>query len=348
MEFQKESNKEKVMETKDKSNDNLNQTPQKSINTQSNGSMDEDINEVPLFKKKRIIIPLSLIIIALVIAGYYWYMNMQDYVSTDDAYIDANNVTISTKILGRIDTLGTDEGDTVTTGQLLVKLDPSDLHSQEVFAKAGLDLAQKSIPLAQVNVSRAEDDFKRAEVQFKGGITTKEQYDHSQKALEAAQAEYNIEISKISSAKGQIGVIESQLKNTTVTAPMSGVVAKRWVLTGDVVQPGQPIFTIYDIKNIWVTANLEETKLGHIHLNDPVEISVDSYPDAKFHGRIFEIGNYTASEFSLIPPNNASGNFTKVTQRVPVKIFIDDPDGKNGNKLILRPGMSVEISVKVK
>ncbi|HUX61955.1 MAG TPA: efflux RND transporter periplasmic adaptor subunit, partial [Ignavibacteriaceae bacterium] len=185
-------------------------------------------------------------------------------------------------------------------------------------------------------------------VQYKGGIITKEQFDHSQKALDATKAEYNIEVSKISSAKSQIGVIESQLKNTSVTSPINGVVAKRWVLTGDVVQPGQPIFTIYDVKNIWVTADLEETKLGHIHLNDPVEISVDSYPGVKFHGKIFEIGNYTASEFSLIPPNNASGNFTKVTQRVPIKISVDDPKGKNGNKLILRPGMSVEISVKVK
>lgn len=336
------------MEAKDVVKDKINKESQMPVNTHSNGNGDEDINEVPLFKKKRIIIPLFIIIIALVIAGYYWYMNMQDYVSTDDAYIDANNVSISTKMLGRIDTLGTDEGDTVSTGQLLVKLDPSDLKAQEAYDKAGLDLAQKSIPLAQVNVSRAEEDYNRALVQFKGGIITKEQFDHSQKSLDAAKAEYNIEVSKISAAKSQIGVIESQLKNTKVTSPISGVVAKRWVLTGDVVQPGQPIFTIYDVKNIWVTADLEETKLGHVHLNDPVEISVDSYPGVKFHGRIFEIGNYTASEFSLIPPNNASGNFTKVTQRVPIKISIDDPKGKNGNQLILRPGMSVEISVKVK
>ncbi len=336
------------MEAKDIVKEKINKESQMPMNAQSNGNGDEDINEVPLFKKKRIIIPLFIIIVALVIAGYYWYMNMQDYVSTDDAYIDANNVSISTKMLGRIDTLGTDEGDTVSTGQLLVKLDPSDLKAQEAYAKAGLDLAQKSIPLAQVNVSRAEEDYNRALVQYKGGIITKEQFDHSQKSLDAAKAEYNIEVSKISSAKSQIGVIESQLKNTSVTSPINGVVAKRWVLTGDVVQPGQPIFTIYDVKNIWVTADLEETKLGHIHLNDPVEISVDSYPDVKFHGKIFEIGNYTASEFSLIPPNNASGNFTKVTQRVPIKISVDDPQGKNGNKLILRPGMSVEISVKVK
>ncbi len=314
----------------------------------SNNGSDESIDEVPLFKKKRMIIPLLLLIIAAAVGGYYWYLNMQDFVSTDDAYVDANSVSISTKMLGRINFLGTDEGDTVKAGQVLVRLDDNDLRAQEAAAKAGLAMAQQSVPLAQVNVNRAQDDFNRGETQYKSGIITKEQYDHFQKALEAAKAEYNIEVSKIPTAKSQIGVIESQLNNTIITAPMDGVVAKRWVLTGDVVQPGQPIFTIYDLKNIWITANLEETKLTHIRLGEPVEIDVDSYPDIKFHGKIFEIGNYTASEFSLIPPNNASGNFTKVTQRVPVKISIDDPANANNHKPILRPGMSVEVSVKVK
>ncbi len=309
---------------------------------------DDEIDSVPLYKKKRLIIPLLILIIAAVVIAYYWYMNMQDFVSTDDAYIDANSVSISTKMLGRIDFLGADEGDTVKSGEILVKLDKSDLQAEEAAAKSNLELAQKSIPLAQVNISRAQDDFNRAKVQYNGGITTKEQYDHAQKALEAAQAELNIELAKISAAKSQIGVIESKLNNALISSPMDGIVAKRWVLTGDVVQAGQPIFTIYDLKNIWVTANLEETKLNHIHLGDPVDITVDSYSDTHFSGKVFEIGNYTASEFSLIPPNNASGNFTKVTQRIPVKISINDPVSNSGQKFILRPGMSVEVSVKVK
>ena len=313
-----------------------------------NNGADESIDEVPLFKKKRMIIPLLLLLIAAAVGGYFWYINMQDFVSTDDAYIDANSVSISSKMLGRIIYLGTDEGDTVKAGQVLVRLDDSDLKAQEAAAKAGLELARNSVPLAQVNVSRAQDDFNRGQSQYKSGIITKEQYDHLQKALEAAKAEYNIEVTKIAAAKSQIGVIESQLNNTTITAPMDGVVAKRWVLTGDVVEPGQPVFTIYDLKNIWITANLEETKLANVHLGQPVEINVDTYPNTKFYGKVFEIGNYTASEFSLIPPNNASGNFTKVTQRVPVKISIDDPATSVNHQPVLRPGMSVEVSVKVK
>jgi membrane fusion protein (multidrug efflux system) len=315
--------------------------------TLDNGA-DENIEEIPIFKKKRMIIPVLLLLIAAAVGAFFWYINMQDYVSTDDAYVDGNSVSISSKILGRIIYLGTDEGDTVKAGQILVKLDDSDLKAQEAAAQADLALAQNSVPLAEVNVSKAQEDYNRGLEQYKSGVITKEQYDHLQKALEAAKAEYKIEETKIMTAKSQIGVIKSQLNNTIITAPMNGVVAKRWVLTGDVVQPAQPIFTIYDVNNIWVTANLEETKLGHVHLGDPVKINVDTYPDINFSGKVFEIGNYTASEFSLIPPDNASGNFTKVTQRVPIKVSIDDPANSKDQKPILRPGMSVEISVKVK
>lgn len=336
------------METKEKDNKNLDQAALRNLNSSENGNGDEDIDDVPLFKKKRVVIPILLVLVAVAIAGYYWYINMQDFVSTDDAYVDANSVAISTKMLGRIIYLGTDEGDTVRAGQVLVRLDDRDLRAEEASAQAGLQLAEQSVPLVQVQVNRALDDFNRAEVQYKGGIITKEQYQHAQQALQAARAELTIAESKIPAARAQLGVIKAQLLNTVVKSPMDGVVAKRWVLTGDVVQPGQPIFTIYDMKNVWVTANLEETKLGHIHLGDPVDINVDTYPGLKFSGRVFEIGSYTASEFSLIPPDNASGNFTKVTQRVPIKISIDDPATPGGAKPVLRPGMSVEVSVRVK
>lgn len=313
-----------------------------------NGETDaEDVESVPLFKKKRVVIPILLLLSAAAVAGYYWYINMQDFVSTDDSYIDANKVSISTKILGRIVYLGTDEGDTVKAGQVLVRLDDTDLRAEETSAKAQLELAERGVPLAEVNVSRAQDDFSRAEVEYRGGVITKEQYDHAQKALEEARAQLAIALSKVTAARSQLGVVKSQLLNTVVTAPMNGVVAKRWVLTGDIVQPGQPIFTIYDMKDVWVTANLEETKLGHVRLGDPVEINVDAYPETKFFGKVFQIGNYTASEFSLIPPDNASGNFTKVTQRVPIKVSINNFNQEN-IKPVLRPGMSVEISIKVK
>jgi membrane fusion protein (multidrug efflux system) len=309
---------------------------------------DADIDNLPIYRKKRVIIPMFILLIIVVIAAYYWYGNMQAFVSTDDAYIDADRVSLSTKILGRIEFLGAQEGDTVKAGEVLVKLDNTDLLAQKTSALASIQLADESSKLSKVMVDKSEEDFKRAEVQFKDGVITKEQYDHDQKALDAARASYNIDLSKIASAKSQLGVIDSQLQNTIIISPMDGFVAKRWQLIGDVVQPGQPIFSIYNVKNLWVTANMEETKVGRLHLNSVVEMSVDSYPGIKFSGKIFDIGMYTASEFSLIPPNNASGNFTKVTQRVPVKISIDNSAGNSGEKLVLRPGMSVDVSVKVR
>lgn len=316
-----------------------------------NTSGDESINNVPLFRKKRIIIPLLIILIAAV-AAIYWYIGQLGYVSTDDAFIDGNKLSVSSKILGRITNLTVDEGDSVKQGQLLVQLDSTDFKAQENQAEAMLALDNESITLAKVNVEKAQDDFNRSQTQYKDNIIPKEQFDHAQKAMEAAKASFNIAQTKIGTAKAQLKVIKTELQNTRILSPMDGVVAKRWVLTGDVVSPGQPIFTIYDLKNIWVTADLEETKLAQIHIGDTVEISVDTYPDQMFRGQVFQIGSNTASQFSLIPPSNASGNFTKVTQRVPIKISIS-PVLKSEQKdpyesIKLLPGMSVEIKVKVK
>ena len=110
----------------------------------------------------------------------------------------------------------------------------------------------------------------------------------------------------------------------------------------------QPVFSVYDRSETWVTANLEETSLHAVHLDQEVGIAVDSYPDRSFSGRVFEIGSSTASQFSLIPPNNASGNFTKVTQRVPVKISIREDAPPGARPADLLPGMSVEVRIRVK
>jgi membrane fusion protein (multidrug efflux system) len=328
-----------------------NQKKPASGNPGKNNSGDESIEDVPMFRKKRIIIP-ALIILLAVIAGIYWYIGQLGYVSTDDAFIDGNKLSVSTKILGRITKLNVDEGDTVKQGQLLVQLDATDIKARENQSRAILNLARESISLANVNLAKAQDDFHRAEQQFNDKVIPKEQFDHAQKALEAAKAELNIDKTKIGTSEAQLNVIKADLLNTSIYSPMDGVVGKRWVLTGDVVQPGQPIFTIFDLKNIWVTADLEETKLSSVKIGDRVEISVDAYSNQNFAGRVFQIGSNTASQFSLIPPANASGNFTKVTQRVPIKISIEHVNSKGESDPIdhirLLPGMSVEIKIKEK
>jgi membrane fusion protein (multidrug efflux system) len=317
--------------------------------TPPNGGEDnEAINHVPLYRKKRVLIPFFLLVLAMALGAWYWYKNLLNYVSTDDAYLDADRVSISTKVLGRIVRLTVDEGGAVKRSQLLIQLDDTDVRAQVEQARAGLSLAENSLELAKVNVDRASDDFERADLQYKNSVITKEQHIHAQQTLDAARAEYAIAVSRIGVAKAQLGVAETQLQNMTVVAPFDGIVSKRWLMEGDIVQPGQPVFTIYETERIWVTANLEETKLGHIRLQDPATVTIDTYPGRTFTGKVGLIYDYTAAQFSLIPPDNASGNFTKITQRVPLRIYLDDMNPELRREFPLRPGMSVEIKIRIK
>ncbi len=305
-----------------------------------------DLDSLPMYRKKRVIIPTA-ILLAIAAAGlWYYYTQIRGFDSTDDAYVDGNRVSISAKMLGRMVSLAADEGDTVRQGEVVVRLDDADLRAQEAQAEAGLVDAREAANLADVNLQRAEDDFKRADTQFKTKVIPQEQYEHARSALAAARTQQKIAASRIGTAQAQLNVVRTSLQNTVITAPMNGIVAKRYALPGDVVQPGQPILSVYDLGSVWVTANFEETKISSLKIGDPVEISVDAYPDLTLKGKIILFGASTASQFSLIPPNNASGNFTKVTQRIPVKIEIQHPPASGTDPYALLPGMSVEVRVR--
>lgn len=325
-------------------------------------------------RKIRAYIMLTIVVLAVVIAGWLWYRNYKKYFTTDDAYIDADRVSVSSKILGRIVKIHADEGDSVFMGQLLVELDSSDLVAQRLQAMAARDQAiasvsqanakyeldQKNIKVQEISVEKAKEDLDRATIQFEGKVISKEQFDHISKAyqssaaqLDASRAQLLVSKSMIESAAltintatAQIGMIETSLRNTRIYAPSHGRIAKRWLLPGDIVQAGQSVFTITQDSVMWVTAYYEETKVGGMHLQQQAEYTVDAFPGVEFHGKIFNIGTNTAAQFSLIPPNNASGNFTKVTQRIPVKISIDECDSPDKNLIHrLVSGMSVVVKV---
>ena len=310
-------------------------------------SGDETIESVPLLSRKRVMVPAFIAVFILAAAFLYWYLYFRGTVSTDDAFIDGNRVTISSKYLGRISQLSVDEGSVVKKGDVLVKLDVSDLSAQEKQGRAALEFAKESAGLADINLEKAQEDYSRAEKQYDNQIITKEQFDHAKKALQAAKAQSDISTAQIATAKAQLGVTETQLGNMSITAPMDGVVSKRWALPGDVVQMGQPILSIYDIDHLWVTANVEEANFSQLKLGQNVHIFVDSYGGKKFDGKIIQLGANTAGQFSLIPPNNASGNFTKISQRIPIKISIAYEGPKNKAEPELVPGMSVEVKLKV-
>jgi membrane fusion protein, multidrug efflux system len=330
----------------------------------------------PGSEKKRlgVYIPLILVI-ALVLAGcWYWYKDYSGYITTDDAHVDADNVSIGSKILGRISAIYVNEGDVVKEGTLLAVLDSSDLEAQRnqalaYRAQAMANLSQtevkynsdqKSIRVLEINVERATDDLERAKSQSEGGVITTEQFSHIKKAYESAVAQLDasktqllVSQSMISTAAAalessgsQVKVLDTQLKNTRLYAPSDGVISKRWLLPGDIAQPGQSVFTMTISKNLWVVAFLEETKMSEIHSDQKVKFSIDAFPGVMFEGKIFLVGSTTASVFSLIPANNAAGNFTKVTQRIPVRISIDSAGNKKEiSSFNILSGMSVLVKI---
>jgi membrane fusion protein, multidrug efflux system len=325
-------------------------------------------------KKLRVYIPLAVVIIAVLTGAWYWYIDYTKYITTDDAHVDADNVSIGSKILGRISAIYGNEGDIVKEGILLAELDSTDMISQRnqslalktqatanlVQAEAKYSSDQKSIKVIEISLERASEDLNRAKSQSEGGVITAEQFDHIKKAyetasaqLDAAKAQLTVSKSMIStasaaveSADSQVKVLNTQLRNTRLFAPADGIIAKRWLLPGDIVQPGQSVLTLTISKNLWVVAFLEETKIAEVKEGQNVKFTIDAFGGVKFSGKVFLVSSTTASVFSLIPASNASGNFTKVTQRIPVRISIESADNNRDiSSLNILSGMSAVVKI---
>ncbi len=325
-------------------------------------------------RKLKVYIPLGLVIVAVLAGAWYWYRDYSIYISTDDAHVDADNITVSSKILGRIISVYADEGDRVTRGKLLAVLDSSDLVAQKNQAIALKEQAltnirqsdtkfasdQQSLKVVEINYERAKEDLERAQKQLDGGVITQEQFDHIKKTYEASSAQVDASKSLLlvskaliksaaaaaETADAQIKVLITQLKNVNLYSPSDGVISKRWLLPGDVIQPGQSVFTVTNDREKWISAYLEETKIGKIRDGQKAKFSIDAFPHVRFYGKVYLIGSSTASVFSLIPANNASGNFTKVTQRIPIRISIDSADnGKDIASFNILSGMSAVVKI---
>jgi len=226
--------------------------------------------------------------------------------------------------------------------------------------------ARSNSEAARVRLWRANQDFKRFSNLIKDGAITQQQFDQAKAERDAAEAAYQAAQDQYKAAQEQVGTTRSQLavSNTgvdqrhadvdfarlqlsyaTIKAPTTGIVSKKNIQKGQLVQAGQSLFSIVDNKSLYVTANFKETQLEHLSSGQKVDIEVDAFPDQKVEGEVYNFSPATGAKFSLLPPDNASGNFVKVVQRVPVKIKI------NTNKELmqkLRPGMSVKVSVRIK
>jgi membrane fusion protein (multidrug efflux system) len=216
--------------------------------------------------------------------------------------------------------------------------------AESQFKKAAADLeryrglaAQKIVSAQQLDAAQAEFDAAAANLQAarKQAAAAGSQVSASGAAVRSADA-------RLQAAQAAVDDAKLQLSYALITAPVNGVIAKRTAEAGALVQPGQSLMSIVPDSDVWVTANLKETQLANVRVGDPVEFKVDAYPGRKFEGKVESLSPATGARFSLLPPDNATGNFTKVVQRVPVKIAVDqstDPAHP------LRPGMSVDVDI---
>ena len=305
------------------------------MNSKEQSKKNADDRKKPVLVGK---IVLAVLLTVGVVFGAYWGYDILFFVSTDDAAIDGDHATISSKMLGRIKTLYVGEGDQVNPGQLLIQLDDSDLLAQQAQANASMRLADRNLELSRISRDKAQDDFNRTKSLYDQGATTKESYDHAQKSLDTAVAQEAIAQAQIDSARAQLGVIQTQLLNTKITAPISGTIAKQNYMPGDVVSPGQAIFTMNNLGSVWITANFEETKISRIHTGEKVDINVDAYNGKKLTGKVVQVSA------GIVTPPFTLGEFSKTTQRVPVKIELD----KFPDYMKLLPGMSVEVKIQIR
>jgi membrane fusion protein (multidrug efflux system) len=211
------------------------------------------------------------------------------------------------------------------------------------YKKAAADLeryrglaAQRIIPAQQLDAAQAASDAAAAHLEAvrRQAAAAGSQVSASGAALRGADA-------RLAAAQAAVDNARLQLSYALITAPTAGVIAKRNAEVGALVQPGQSLMSIVPDSEVWVTANLKETQLTKVRIGDPVEFTVDAYPGRKFSGHVESLSPATGARFSLLPPDNATGNFTKVVQRVPVKVAVEPSDTTPP----LRPGMSVAVDI---
>ncbi|RLJ73525.1 HlyD family secretion protein [Pedobacter alluvionis] len=238
--------------------------------------------------------------------------------------------------------------------------------SQIIATQANTSTAKANVAAARVKLNLANKDYERYANLVKDGSITQQAFDQAKASKESAQAAYQAAVDQYNAAVKQVGTTQSQLavssnvisqrqsdidfaklqlSYTDIKAPATGIVSKKNVQKGQLVQAGQSLFSIVNDGSIYVTANFKETQLEKIKEGSKVEIEVDAYPDQKIEGEVYNFSPITGAKGSLLPPDNATGNFVKVVQRVPVKIKIH-PSKELLAKL--RPGMSVKASVSTK
>ena len=325
---------------------------------------------------------LRVLGIVVLLAGIGWaawyFLDGRWYEATDDAYINGNVVQITPQIAGTVVSIGADDGDLVHAGAVLVQLDPSDADVALAEAKANLAAtvrkvrglyssvngAQAEVAARRTAVDKARADYNRRVALARSGAISTEELAHASDALTTAAsgliaAQQQYQTSKVlvddtavashpdvQAAAARLRAAILNDARATMVAPVDGYVAKRSVQVGQRVMPGAALMAVVPLQGVWVDANFKETQLTHMRIGQPVAIESDVYAGAvKYHGRVTSLGVGTGSAFSLLPAQNATGNWIKIVQRIPVRIRFDD--AAQLAKHPLRLGMSVTVEVSL-
>jgi membrane fusion protein (multidrug efflux system) len=330
-----------------------------------------------LRRYRRVLLLVVLPLVA-VIAGLVFYLHGGRYVTTDDAYVGAQKVLITPDVSGKIVNVAVKEGQTVTTGDTLFQIDPVPFRLAVSQARAKLEDAKTShdnlvdnvklynqtIDLVNAGVALKQRDVDRKTALVKNNYGSQLDLDNSATALVTAQAQLQLVKQQKSTAlnqllgnpelplaqfpayieaKAALDDAERNLALTTVRAPMEGVATQvDQIQLGRFIAAGTPVFSVIDISNPWVDANPKESDFTYVAVGQPVSIDVDAFPNHVFNGTVGSLSPGTGAQFAILPPQNATGNFVKVVQRVPVRIYFDRND-KYVQKL--KAGMSAYTSI---
>jgi membrane fusion protein (multidrug efflux system) len=276
--------------------------------------------------RKNIFIAIGAI--AGVIVAYFLYDYIM-YISTDNAQIEAHSVMLAPRVSGYVADVKVAEGQKVKKDDVLIEIDDRDYQNT-------LRQVKGEFTSIEARMNEAEKNFKRISSLYSGGAVSHQQYD-------TASASYADVKAKFETASAQLAQAELNLTNTKIKAPSDGFIAKRSVEKGQLASPGVPLLGFVDSEERWVTANFKETEIEGIKPGASVFIDVDAISSKKFKGRVVNISSATGATFTLLPPDNATGNFTKVVQRVPVKIKFEGID-ENDIEL-LKAGLSANVKV---
>ena len=319
----------------------------------------------PGSRRRIVFAVLGLVVLGLVGLGVKKWWFARSHVSTDDAQVDGHIIPILPKVGGFVAEVRVQENQNVKAGDTLVVLDDRDFRSRlaqteadlaallaTVSSRTRVGQAEAAVAQAQANAIKAHADLERLEPLAQQDIVSKQQLDAARATTVAADAQLASAQAALVGADARVAAARAardqaalQLSYTRLVAPTSGVVSKKTVEVGQLVQPGQPLMSAVPLDDVWVVANLKETQTANVSTGAAVDFTVDAYPGRHFAGRVESLAPATGAKFSLLPPDNATGNFTKVVQRVPVRIRLGQP---NDRAHPLRPGMSVDVTITTK